>query len=227
MRTDTIPTIVVLAGLLLLLGTHAGYAEDAYKITLKSGAEIVVEDYKKTPEGISATYEGGTVVFPHAAVKSVVKVKVAPKKEPAPGPSSPGQPSAPATPPAPPSPASPAPAVQSDKEWKVQEVSRRQDEVNQQITQKESEKKALEQDRNETTARINELREEGRRRAIQYGKNPADRGLDYISPQDRQWIYDNTPRIEQLGQQIQQIDDDLKPLYGQRDDLEKRRRELE
>lgn len=200
---------------------------------MKNGYEFTAESCRKVGNQIEIEVESGTIMIQSSDVRSAKTFERlfrrgrqnGQKPKATSFPSGQSQPSSEAKKPAKGKtqpPVEPAPDTSEQRknlEWRLSDLRSR-------IAPLEEEQRSLVAERKTTAQRLEDLKKEGRAKAINNMQDPLIKWREYLLSADRSWLVDAEPKLAELDTRIRQLEENLKPLKSDEQYLEKRIHEL-
>lgn len=227
MNAMTINRYAISLWLAVMLLSGAG-AEAACRVVMKNGYEFTAESCRKSGNRIEVEMEAGTIVLTPDEVLRFKQFDRNPdtkKEQQAPGGGAPGQqgPAA-AVPPA--VKGGPTEGSSSEQSEMRKTLQWRLNDLRSRIAPLDAEKRTAEMERQGILKRMDDLKKEGRQKAINNLQDPLVKWMEYLLPADRLWLSEVPPKLAELESKIASLESALKPLKDDERYLEQRLSEL-
>lgn len=227
MHAMTINRYAIGLWLAVMLLSGAG-AEAACRVVMKNGYEFTAESCRKSGNRIEVEMEAGTIVLTPDEVLRFKQFDRNPdtkKEQQAPGGGAPGQqgPAA-AVPPA--GKGGPTEGSSSEQSEMRKTLQWRLNDLRSRIAPLDAEKRTAEMERQGILKRMEDLKKEGRQKAINNLQDPLVKWMEYLQPADRLWLSEVPPKLTELEARIANLESALKPLKDDERYLEQRLSEL-
>jgi len=210
---------------MLLSGARA---EAACRVVMKNGYEFTAESCRKSGNRIEVEMEAGTLVLTPDEVLRFRQFDRNPdtkKEQQAPGGGSSGQQSpAAVVPPA--GKVGPTEGSTSDQSEMKKTLQWRLNDLRSRIAPLDTEKRTAAAERQGILKRMDDLKKEGRQKAINNLQDPLIKWMEYLQPSDRLWLSEVPPKLSELEARIARLESALKPLKDDERYLEQRLSEL-
>jgi len=227
MNAMTINRYAFCLWLAAMLLSGAG-TEAACRVVMKNGYEFTAESCRKSGNRIEVEMEAGTIVLTPDEVLRFKQFDRNPdtkKEQQAPGGGASGQ-QGPAAGMPPMGKVGPTEGSSSEQSEMKKTLQWRLNDLRSRIAPLDTEKRTAEAERQGILKRMDDLKKEGRQKAINNLQDPLVKWMEYLLPADRLWLSEVPPKLAELESNIARLESTLKPLKDDERYLEQRLSEL-